>query len=128
MILDLLLCGEELALCRLDPDEAVPEWATGGFVATVKTPEELSVVCPAARVPPEAVASSGWRAFRVAGALDLSLTGVLAALLDPLEQAEIPIFAISSYDTDYVLVPSERVEAAREALVAAGHRFVAPRG
>lgn len=128
MTLDLLLGDEELALCRLDPEEAVPAWARGSFVATVRTPEELSVICAAARVPAETVASSGWKAFRVAGALDLSLTGVLAALLNPLEQAEIPIFAISSYDTDYVLVPSDRLEAAREALVAAGHRFVAPRG
>lgn len=121
--LDLLLLPEELALCRLEPDEPPPEWSRGGFVATVRTDEELSVVCPAAAVPAGVKASAGWRAFRVAGTLDLSLTGVLAALLGPLERAEIPIFAISSFDTDHVLVPGDRVDEARAALASAGHRF-----
>ena len=124
--LDLELAAGELAVCRLAPEDELPEWARGGFVAVVRTPEELSVVCDAERVP-GAVSSSGpWRAIRVAGTLDHALTGVLSSIASPLADAGIPIFAISSFDTDYVLVPADRLEAATIALGRAGH-VVAPR-
>ena len=73
------------------------------------------------RVPGSVQSSGPWRALRVAGTLDHSLTGVLREIAGPLADAEIPIFAISSFDTDYVLVPGGRVEAARAALEEAGH-------
>lgn len=71
----------------------------------------------------EVRAADGWRALRVAGPLDLGLTGVLAALLVPLAEREVPIFAVCSYDTDYVLVPAERLGAACGALEDAGHEI-----
>lgn len=117
------LLDSELAICRLDPAAAIPAWARGELVATVRTGEELSVVCDADAVPADTRADRGWRALRVAGTLDLTLTGVLATILAPLAAAEIPIFAVSSFDTDYVLVPAARLTEAAAVLRAAGHEF-----
>lgn len=110
----------ELAICRLEPGEAVPSWASGGLVATVRSGEELSVVCDAASVPEGVRADRGWRALRVSGTLDLAMTGVLVRILEPLAVAEVPIFAVSSFDTDYVLVPGARLGDAVAALAGAG--------
>jgi hypothetical protein len=79
-------------------------------------------VCPAARVPDDVRAERGWRALAVAGPLDFALTGVLAALAGPLADAGVSIFAIATYDTDYVLVRADRLADAVGALRAAGHR------
>ncbi len=113
----------ELAICRLDPGAAIPSWARGELVATVRTGAELAVVCEADAVPAEARADRGWRALRVAGTLELTLTGVLAAILEPLAAAGVPIFAVSSFDTDYVLVPSAQLGRAIVALRDAGHEL-----
>ncbi len=115
------LLDADLAICRLDPGAAIPAWARGELVATVRSGEELAVVCDAASVPGDIRADRGWRALRVGGPLDLALTGVLAAILEPLAEAEVPIFAVSSFDTDYVLVPGAMLEVAIAALRAAGH-------
>jgi uncharacterized protein len=120
--LDLTLLHESLAVCRLPSQAAIPDWATGTFVAITRTPDELSIVCAADAVP-DAVRSEGpWRAFVVAGPLDFALTGILAAIAGPLAEAGVPIFAISTFDTDYVLVRAADVNRAIEALRAAGHR------
>jgi hypothetical protein len=120
-----------LAICRLAPGDAVPAWvdasAPGGSASNLpllvitRTTDELSIVCAAARVPPGVVRADGWRALRVAGPLDFALTGILAALAVPLAAAEISIFAISTYDTDYVLVRAEQLAGAVATLEAAGH-------
>jgi hypothetical protein len=116
------LLPEPLALCRLAPDAPVPAWAWGGPLASVtRTPAELSVVCAASRVPAGVAASAPWRALRVDGPLDLSEVGVLAALLAPLAAARVSVFAIATYDTDYLLVREEAVTAAVGALRGAGH-------
>jgi len=113
-----------LAIARLDPDDPPPTWATpdGAFHAVVRTADELSVVCRVDAVPGDVRAERGFRALRVAGPLDFGLTGVLAALAVPLAEAGVPIFAIATYDTDYVLVRGERLADALAALRAAGHR------
>ncbi|MBA2523830.1 MAG: ACT domain-containing protein [Solirubrobacterales bacterium] len=110
-----------MALCRLEPGQRMPEWAGEGFVASARTADELSIVCEASRVPAGVKASRGWRALRVAGTLDLAATGVLVSLLAPLGDAGVPIFVISTYDTDYVLVPGDRLDDAGTVLRAAGH-------
>lgn len=120
--LELELVDGELAVCRLEADDETPEWARGGFVAVVRTPEELSIVCDAERVPEPIRSSRPWKALRVAGTLDHALTGVLSSIAVPLAEAEIPIFAISSFDTDYLLVPAERAVEALAVLRGAGHR------
>lgn len=87
-----------------------------------KTDREISVVCPVSHAPANALArSDGWRAFRVAGELDFGLTGILAELSAVLAVANIPIFAVSTFDTDYILVREERFAEAQSALSRAGH-------
>lgn len=89
-----------------------------------KTDAELSLVCPRSAAPADALArEDGWRAFRVAGTLDFSLTGVLAGLSTALAGAGVGIFAVSTYDTDYILVKEKDLPRALAALRAAGHEI-----
>ena len=88
-----------------------------------RTASELSIVCRDASVPASVTANRGWRAIAVDGTLDFALTGVLAALAAPLAAAGVSIFAMSTYDTDYVLVKQDTLDDAVAALRAAGHRF-----
>lgn len=89
-----------------------------------RTREELSIVCPESSLPPGASAERGWIALKLAGPFPFTLTGVLAAFIQPLAEAKIGIFAISTFDTDYVLIKRENVDAAIAALVGAGHEKV----
>ncbi len=102
----LSVLSASLAVCRLGPDEALPDWLPwrSGFVSVSRTAEELSVVCPAEVVPGGVMAVRDWRAIKVEGPLDFAKTGVLAGLAVPLAEAGISIFAVSTYDTDYLLV------------------------
>jgi hypothetical protein len=118
----LIVLEGEFALARLEPTDAVPAWAAQGSISSVtRTAEELSVVCAASDVPAGVRAERGWRCLRVAGRQDLSLTGVLASIAGPLAAARVSIFAIATYDTDYVLVREQSLAPAMEALSAAGH-------
>jgi hypothetical protein len=112
-----------LAVCRLAAGAPVPPWAVaGGWWSLTRTAEELSVVCAEGRVPPGVAREGGWRALAVAGPLDLGATGVLASLAAPLAAAGLSLFAVSTYDTDYLLVKEERLAEALAALEGAGHR------
>lgn len=118
----LSLLPTPLAVCRLDAGAAIPAWADAGeFFTASRTPHELSIVCAEAAVPEEVRAERGWRACGVRGTLDFSLTGVLLSLAQPLAAAGISIFAISTFDTDYVLVKQESLAVAIAALRGAGH-------
>ena len=109
------------AVCRLDSASLVPSWATqDGFIAIVRTAEELSIVCAEQAVPLGVTCQRGWRGLKVAGPLDFALTGVLASLAGPLAEAGVSIFAISTYDTDYLFVRQEQLGAAIDALRRAG--------
>ena len=120
--LALSVLEQPLAIARLPPTAAVPAWAWSGEVCSItRTAAELSIVCGEAAVPPHTDAQRGWRALRVHGPLDFSLTGVLAALSAPLAHAGISIFALSTYDTDHVLVRDEDLDRACDALEQAGH-------
>jgi len=122
--LSLRLLPERFAACRLEPGAAIPEPSRqASFFSVTRTPEELSIVCLEADAPPGARLQSGFRAFRVEGPLDFSLVGVLESLLSPLAAAEISVFAVSTYDTDYVLVLEGDLEQARLALSSAGHEI-----
>ena len=105
--MELTSLPEPLAICRLAPTERVPSWALElheSFSSITRTREELSIVCPEEAVPPDVEAETGWRALVVPGPLPFEQTGVLAGIAAPLAAAGISIFAISTYDTDYVLV------------------------
>jgi hypothetical protein len=121
-MLTLVALSETLAVCRLDATASIPTWADGsGFVSVTRTADELSIVCEAARVPQDAKAERDWRAFTLEGPLDFALVGVLKQVLDPLAEAKIGIFAISTYDTDTVLVKAAQFEQAITALTRFGH-------
>ena len=123
---DLALLPGRFAVCQLPADEAVPAWATGGpFSSVTRTPGELSIVCAEGLAPEGARCEGGWRIFQVAGPLDFSLTGILAAIATPLAGAGVSIFAVSTFDTDYVLVREEKLAKAVEVLGAAGHKVTA---
>jgi hypothetical protein len=120
--LDLVLLKERLAVCRLPAGAEVPGWAlTGEFVSVTRTSDELSVVCGEAGVPEGVQSDRGWRALRVAGTLDLSVVGILASLATALAGAEVSLFAVSTFDTDYLLVRGHDLERAVAALRAVGH-------
>ena len=119
----LTLIEARLAVCRLDAARRVPAWVdrAGDFVSITRTSDELSIVCDMDVVPRGVPMEGPWRAFKVQGPLVMTLIGVVAALANPLADAGISIFAISTYDTDYVLVHEPDLDAAIEALVGAGH-------
>lgn len=106
-----------LAVCRLDAKASIPEWATRGvFFSVSRTDEELSVVCEEALVPEGIQCEKNWRALKVAGPLDFALTGILASIASPLAEAGISLFAVSTFDTDYILVKSQDFERASTVL------------
>jgi uncharacterized protein len=109
------------AIAKLPPDAALPVWAAGRFVSVTRTPHELSIVCEQGNVPSDMRIEGGWRALMVEGPLDFSLTGVLASLAAPLAAAGISVFAIATYDTDYVLVRARDLFRAVGVLRDAGH-------
>lgn len=121
----LTLAKERLAVCRLAVEAAFPDWAQpGDILAMIRTRRECSVVCAERYVPPEVVAERGWRGLEVQGPLDFALTGVLAQLSGILASASISLFALSTYDTDWILVKEDRLPRAIAALQAAGHQVV----
>jgi uncharacterized protein len=110
------------AIVRLAPDASIPTWAAqGDFTSITRTPDELSIVCPADNLPPDVHSPHRWICLKLEGPFPFSQTGVLLSFIDPLSKNEIPIFAISTYDTDYVLIPEEFAERALESLREAGH-------
>jgi hypothetical protein len=112
------------AVVRCDPDAALPAWLTGGhFWSATRSDAELSIVCREDDVPEDASAERGWCALELAGPLDFSLTGVVAALVTPLAEAEVPIFVLSTFETDYLLVRERDLPRSVEALRAAGHEL-----
>jgi hypothetical protein len=125
---DLDLLPEAYAVCRLPAGTPLPASLSSGpddksVISVTWAPEELSIICPADRVPSDATVETPWRCLRVVGPLDLALTGVLASLIGPLAEARVNIVTFSTYDTDYVLVPTVRLAEAVATLTAAGHRI-----
>ena len=120
--LRLHVLDETIAVCRLAATAPVPEWADGsGFVSTTRTRDELSIACPQERVPPGVVHQPGYRVLAVEGPLAPDLIGVLRSLAAPLADAGVPILAIGTFDTDYVLVRAADLDHALDALRLAGH-------
>ncbi|KAJ7269409.1 ACT domain-containing protein [Mycena haematopus] len=94
------------------------------FLSITRTDEELSVVGQYCEGMPEAYKElSGWRAFKIAGPMEFNLTGVLAGFVDPLSRSEVPVFAVSTWNTDYILVPKEKLDTAIAALKTDGWIF-----
>jgi hypothetical protein len=111
------------AVCQLKRDATVPTWAAEGpeFVSITRTTAELSIVCQQDLLPGDVRAEKNRRLMRIEGKLGFELTGVLASVTAPLSKAELSIFAMSTYDTDYLLIADEDLQKATEMLEAAGH-------
>lgn len=117
---------ETLAVVRLGPGTEVPAWAESSSLFSITaTATETSIVCAARSVPTKSVHQRPFTAFEVEGPLDFALTGVLAELLAPLAAAEISVFTLSTFDTDWILVPGGDADRAAEEWRRAGHEVAA---
>jgi uncharacterized protein len=111
-----------LAVCRLDHEAPLPSWVLElPFCSVTRTPDELSIVLPEENVREDWKNEQGWRGLMVRGPLDFSLVGILAALAAALAAAGIPIFALSTFNTDYLLVKEQDLFRAIEVLTASGY-------
>jgi uncharacterized protein len=120
--LSLVILPQRLAICRLFPDEPIPNFLSlSPFWSITRTSDELSVVLSEDIVPADWKAETGWRCLKVIGPLDFDLTGCLASLAMPLCEAGVSIFVISTYDTDYLLIREESLEKATQILLKSGH-------
>jgi hypothetical protein len=124
-MLTLSVTGERLAISRLGPHDAVPEWAGGpGFSSITRTSRELSIVCREDRVPAGVRGERGFRLLELHGTFALSEVGILAELARALARAGVSLLATSTFDTDYLMVKDESLERAVTGLREAGHRVL----
>ena len=122
MQLTLSLLPSTLAVCRLDGESEFPAWAqSSSFLNIARTSDELSVVCDQSLVPDGVKMVAGWRAFKVEGPLDFSLTGIVSSISAVLADNKISIFVVSTFDTDYILVQEKNLAKTKEVL---GNHFV----
>jgi hypothetical protein len=122
MQLRLHLLKDTYAVAQLPAAASVPPWADGeGLVCIARTDEELSILCLQERVAGGNKAEPGWRCLKLQGPFEFTLTGILASILNPLADANIGIFAFSTFNTDYVLVKDTQLEKAIAVLESAGH-------
>jgi hypothetical protein len=122
--LNLILLDGLFAIAKLPTEAAIPAWATGGaFFSITRTVDELSILCPEAQVPEGVECETGWRCVRVAGKMDFSAVGVLASLVGPLASAGISVLALSTFDTDYLLVKDAAWLRAKDVLATSGHEI-----
>jgi Uncharacterized conserved protein len=117
-ILTMKLLKEKYGVCRLNKTELIPEWAENSkFFSITKTSDELSIVCSEDNIPNDIKCEKDWRVLKIEGPLDFSLIGILASISTILAQKGISIFAISTYDTDYILVKSKDIDNAIDSLI-----------
>jgi len=115
----------QLSVCRLGGADPLPDWAAqdGALACTVRTTDELSIVCESSFVPSGVTREGPFRALRLAGPIPLAAVGVLSSILAPIAKAGISVFVVSTFDTDYVLVPDPDQLGATETLATLGHTF-----
>ena len=117
---------ESFGICRLESGDEIPKWLKqeeGAFYSVTRTAEELSIVCPTEWVPDGVEAERGWRGLKVEGPLDFGEVGILLSLAKPLADVGVSIFALSTYDTDYLLLWEKDFDRAIEVLERAGHKI-----
>ena len=115
------------AVVRLGPRDPLPDWAAdaqGGLLSITRTPEELSIVCPESCVPSGERAERGWRAIKLHGPFPFEQVGVLASFASPLAAQGVSIFALSTFDTDHILIKQAQLEHGLRVLRQAGHAHV----
>ena len=120
----LSVLSETFTIHKLSPDESIPEEILNcNYYSVSKTENELSLVCSEVIEVQSMQSSKGWKYIKVAGPLDFNLTGIFAGISDILAKANISIFAISTFDTDYILVRTQDLTSARTTLRQAGYKF-----
>jgi uncharacterized protein len=125
MRLTLKILDVTLAICQLEPGSEVEEWSDGtGIFCVMRTDDEVTIVCSEDLVPMGVKCSKDWKCIRLVGQYEFSEVGVLSQLALPLAGANVPIFAMSTFNTDYVLVREQDLKRASEALRTAGHEIV----
>ncbi len=118
------LINEIYGVCRLDREEKIPAWAYEGEIFSItKTDEELSIICLQKNIPAGIRFENSWRVLKIEGPLDFSLVGILSRISGILAEQNISIFAISTYDTDYILVKENNIKIAVEALRGQGYEI-----
>ena len=128
MALQFQVLAGEYAICRFPATEPVPTWAqpsASGLLSITRTAKELSIVAPVTVVPPGLDCARGWRVITLIGPFPLEAVGVLAPLLHALAREEVNVFVVSTYDTDWILVPATKLERAVSALRGAGYELMA---
>ncbi len=112
------------AILRLAPDSPIPAWATSReFTSITRTADELYIVCPAGHVPQDVPAGPRWSCLKLEGPFLFSQTGILLSFIQPLSGNGVPIFAVCTYDTDYILIQEEHMGGVVELLRQAGHEL-----
>lgn len=118
------------AVIKLNPYQPIPEWANVNYsnkelLSITYTEEELSIVCPERNIPVTELnlVEKTWNCLKVEGPLDFSLTGILSSLINPLAEEGISIFAISTYNTDYLLIKENKIDQAMQILIKQGHEI-----
>jgi hypothetical protein len=125
MNLTLEVLPDTLGVCKLDTNQVIPTWAyQGGLFSITKTVEELSIVCSEENIPGDVLCERGWKAFKVQGTLDFGLVGILAKVTTALANAGLGIFAISTYNTDCILVKTQDFNCAVNTLRNDGHKII----
>ena len=115
---------ETFAICRLEKDAPIPDWAlAASFVSITRTADELSIVAPEAEIPGKTRCVPGWSCLKLEGTFDLSSIGILASLTGPLAHEGISVLALSTFETDYLLVKAEDLEQATRVLLEAGYQI-----
>ncbi len=124
IVLTLDLLEGNFVICRLSPSSAMPSWAyTGPFISITKTNDELSIITiDDNRLPKDIQCERNWKCLKLKGPFPFNMTGILSSVLSPLANAEIPILAISTFDTDYVMIKDENLQIAIDVLKQNGHR------
>ena len=113
------------AIVKLAADAPIPDWATQGeFSSITRTADELSIVCPADNLPANVHSQHRWICFKLKGPFPFSLTGILLSFIEPLSNNGVPIFAVSTFETDYVLVQEEFSGMTQQLLGEAGHELM----
>ncbi|GKU25270.1 ACT domain-containing protein [Clostridium folliculivorans] len=117
-ILTMILLKDTYGVCRLDKNELIPAWAQKGeFFSITKTTDELSIVCHEGNIPDNINCEKDWKILKIEGQLDFSLIGILSSISSILANKGISIFAVSTYDTDYILIKNKDIENAVKSLI-----------
>ena len=126
---ELYLLPERMAICRLDPEDESPPWASSAVLSSVtRTQAETTVVCREEDVPAGITCNKSWRCLRIGGVLDFSETGILSSLTALLADDGIPLFALSTYSTDLILIKDKDLSRAVRVPSGAGHRVFSENG